>query len=113
MAGIYDSLVGKLSPKQLSEKCSFKTQREVSKELTKWRNVGPYLFDEGWSSAQDLINHSQEDEQGKRLLLLTHWSETKGSDVATNGALIRAFVDAERMDLAEKVCKLLSSAPGV
>ena len=112
MAGIYDSLVGKLSPKQLSEKCSFKTQREVSKELTKWRNVGPYLFDEGWSSAEDLIDHSKNDDQGKRLLLLTHWSQTKGLD-ATNHALIRAFVDAERRDLAEKVCELLAPAPGV
>ena len=104
----------KISEQQLKEKCSYDLHRGLDKKLTRWRNLAPHLFaDEQVSkNAVDAIDHDERlDDEGKRHQLLERWKEACGSE-ATHEKLIRAFLSAERRDLAEFVCQELEKLTG-
>ena len=108
----YESLVRNynLSERQLQVECSEKVFRVLAKNLTKWRNLEPYLeLDKG---VLDAIDHESLDEEGKRRELLGRWRESYGPD-ATCEKLIRCLLNASRADLADAVLKELVASAGI
>ena len=97
----------KISEQNLKEKCHSDVRLAVASELTKWRNVAPYLLQERCHVAVDAIDCEPNlDEEGKRKKLLERWGEICGSE-ATHEKLIGALVSAGKTDLAEIVCQAI------
>ena len=98
-----------LSEAQINEKCSSDMIPKVHKKMSGWRNTVPYLFTlEKEKEIMETINQDLTlDDVGRRRKLLVRWKQFHGSD-ATYKKLIKAFLSADRRDLAEIVCQTLS-----
>ena len=100
----------KLSDLQLQKECCNGVILALASELTKWRNVLPYLeLDKG---VMDAIDHECTAEEGKRRELLERWKQSYGYQ-ATYERLINCLLKASRADLVDVVCKELAFSADV
>ena len=101
LAGILEDI----PPSLLDQQCSDVYLAEVSRQLTKWKLLSPYL---GISrSEENSITESFRDYDEQKQELLYKWKENKAS-AATYRALIGAIHKSGNNDLAYNACELLS-----
>ena len=98
------SLLEDIPPSLLDQQCPDVYLADVSRQLTKWKLLSPYL---GISrSEQHSITESFRDYNEQKQELLYKWKENQASD-ATYRALIGAIHKSGNNDLAYNACELL------
>ena len=91
-------------PEKLNKRISDDHICEIALFLTEWKTVAPFLgLDE---NELDAIEEEEKKEQVKKLKALQKWKSKTGFQ-ATYRKVVQVLLKLEKVDVAEKVCRLL------